>query len=182
VPAEFGQIFDRHFGAIYGFVWRRLGAGLAEEVSAETFFTAFDRRADFDLSFRSARPWLFGIATNLIRGERRSQARQLRAYALSVEREADAGMDTAEERADAERLRPRLAAEIASLPLAEAEPLLLYAWAELSYEEIAVSLALPLGTVKSRIARARSRIRQALQLDQEPLLRTPTAGLEAENG
>jgi len=68
----------------------------------------------------------------------------------------------ADERLDALNMRPELAGALAGLPKEELETLLLYAWAELSYAEIAEALAVPLGTVRSRLHRARARIREPL--------------------
>ena len=151
-PQAFAAIFDRHFDAVHGYVRRRLGPTLAEEIAAETFSRAFDRRASFDRSRRDARPWLFGIAANLMRRHWRTERRRLGAYARlnppEIQPEAD-------ERAD-------LVAALDSIPAREREALLLYALADLSYEEIAAALEVPIGTVRSRLARARDRLRKGL--------------------
>ena len=148
-PEAFAVLFDRHFDAIHGYVQRRVGPDLADEIAAETFTRAFDRRRRYDTSREDARPWLLGIAANLLRRHWRSERRRLDAYARS------------RDRGHAELSAP-IAAELAqalkSLPRREREPLLLFAWADLSYEEIAVALGLPLGTVRSRISRARARL------------------------
>ena len=66
-PEAFAVLFDRHFDAIHGYAQRRVGPDLADEIAAETFTRAFDRRRRYDSSRDDARPWLLGIATNLLR-------------------------------------------------------------------------------------------------------------------
>jgi RNA polymerase sigma-70 factor (ECF subfamily) len=149
-PEVFATLFDRHFDAVHGYAQRRVGSDLADEVAAETFTRAFDRRRRYDQSREDARPWLLGIAANLLRRHWRSERRRLDAYARSAGREHG-------------ELTGPIAAELASalkaLPRREREPLLLLAWADLSYEQIAFALELPVGTVRSRISRGRARLR-----------------------
>jgi RNA polymerase sigma-70 factor (ECF subfamily) len=148
-PEVFAVLFDRHFDAVHAYAQRRVGPDLADEVAAETFTRAFDQRRRYDQGREEARPWLLGIAANLLRRHWRSERRRLDAYARS----ASAGA------ADLPPpLRADLAATVKRLPRREREPLLLLAWADLSYEEIAVALGVPIGTVRSRISRARARI------------------------
>ncbi|MGW5158991.1 RNA polymerase sigma factor [Nonomuraea wenchangensis] len=78
-PERFGAVFDAHYAEIHRYVSRRLGPYAADDVAAETFALAFRRRRRFDLSHRSARPWLYGIATNLVSRHRRDEVRLLRA-------------------------------------------------------------------------------------------------------
>jgi RNA polymerase sigma-70 factor (ECF subfamily) len=181
-PAEFALLFDRHFDVVHGYIRKRVGESLADDLASQTFLIAFDRRGEYDQTRPNARPWLFGIATNLIHGKRRQEKRQLRAL-----RTAGAGIDPdpfdgVESRADARRLRPKLAAVLAELPREEADPLLLFAWAELSYEEIAEALELPIGTVKSRLSRARARIRKQLRVAWTNEEEMPIASLEVDHG
>lgn len=152
-PQAFASIFDRHFDAVHGYARRRLGRSLAEEVASETFIRAFDRRRSFDLSRVDARPWLFGIAANLMRRHWRTERRRL--HALERLQPRGAGEALTEERAD-------LIAALDALPAREREAFLLYALADLSYEEIADALDLPIGTVRSRLSRARDRLRKQL--------------------
>lgn len=86
----------------------------------------------------------------------------LQAYARSGVDPVLAEEDTSLERLDAHATRPALAAALAELRHEEREILLLHAWAELSDPEIAESLSLPLGTVKSRLSRAREQMRNRL--------------------
>lgn len=181
-PARFAAIFDRHFDAIHSYACRRVGNSAAEEIASQTFLVAFDRRGTYDPSRATARPWLFGIATNLIHDKHRQEERQFRAYA----RAADVGpvdpLEGAENRADAVRWRSQLAALLVALPKEEADPLLLFALAELTYEEIAEALELPTGTVKSRLSRARKRIREQLRLPRTTTEEMPIANLEVDHG
>jgi RNA polymerase sigma-70 factor (ECF subfamily) len=87
------------------------------------------------------------------------------------------GFDGVEERADAAALRRPLASGLAGLPKEELETLLLYAWAELTYAEIAKALAVPVGTVRSRLNRVRGRLREHLA-DQRAISTTKTTVLE----
>ncbi len=136
---------------------------LADDLAQETFAVAFERRSSFNPSHESARPWLFGIAGNLLRHHGRTERRQLLAYARSgVDPASDPGFEAAEDRVDAGALGPALARALASLRHRDREVLLLHAWADLSYEEIARALGVPVGTVRSRLFRARRRIRKRL--------------------
>jgi RNA polymerase sigma factor (sigma-70 family) len=161
-PAAFGIVFDRHFDRIHGYLQRQVGADLADDLAAQTFLVAFDRRTTFDRSQESARPWLFGIATNLTRRHLRDLRRRLTAYSRSGVEPAFDGFDGIEQRADAAALRGALATALSGLPKEELEVLLLHAWAELTYSEIAKALAIPTGTVRSRLNRVRRRLRVSL--------------------
>jgi len=150
-PEAFAVLFDRHFDAVHGYAQRRVGPDLADEIAAETFTRAFDRRRRYDARREAARPWLLGIAANLLRRHWRSERRRLDAYARSAESEAGGDL--------APPVAAELAAALRALPRREREPLLLLAWADLSYEEIGVALGVPIGTVRSRISRGRARLR-----------------------
>ncbi|HEY2716956.1 MAG TPA: RNA polymerase sigma factor [Solirubrobacterales bacterium] len=160
-PRAFGVIFERHFGAIHGYLRRRLDRELADELASQTFLVAFDRRERFDRRRPDSRPWLYGIAINLARNHRRREVRELRALAELAPAPLG-GIDGVEARVDAERLRGALAGALAELPSEEADVLLLLAWSELDQAEIAAALEIPTGTVKSRLSRARGRLRSAL--------------------
>jgi RNA polymerase sigma-70 factor (ECF subfamily) len=150
-PDAFVPVFERHFDAIHRYLRRRLGPELADELASETFVAAFDARRRYDGS-PDARAWLYGIATNLLRRHLRAEERRWRAYARAAERDEAGHAET--ETAVAEAL--------GSLSPEEREALLLYAWADLSYEEIAAALHVPVGTVRSRLSRARAGTRAHL--------------------
>jgi len=159
-PPRFGEIFDRHAATVQRFLVRRIGADAAEGILGEVFRIAFERRVRFDAAYASARPWLYGIASNLLRKHRRAEARQLRAVArLAGEPAAPGGTEGL---VGARVLFPRLAEALEALPEGERDALLLFAWEELSYEEIAAALEVPIGTVRSRIHRARKELRELL--------------------
>jgi RNA polymerase sigma-70 factor (ECF subfamily) len=160
-PDRFTEVFERHFDAIYGFTARRLGRELADDVGAAVFVEAFAGRGRFETDRADARPWLYGIATNLIRRHHRAEGRRLRAYAQADARTDGDPVDV-EQRLDAAALGPQLAAALRALTPADRDALLLLAWASLSYEDIAVATGVPVGTVRSRIHRARHRLRADL--------------------
>nr|BFE60979.1 RNA polymerase sigma factor [Dactylosporangium thailandense] len=165
---RFAEVFDRHYEHIYAYAARRLGPDLAEDVASETFLVAYDRRAGFDPARGDVRPWLYGIASNLIMRHSRAEARRYKALARSAE--PDAGPDEAElvpGRVDAGGARPRLAAALNRLSLADRDVLLLVAWAGLTQQEAAAALGIPPGTARSRLHRARQEMRKALDTDSE---------------
>jgi RNA polymerase sigma factor (sigma-70 family) len=147
----FERLFELHFDAVYGYLARRVGPELARDLAAETFTQAFAGRSRFDPRRGEPRAWLFGIAQNLLRRNRRDEERRLRAFAR---------VDAPREDTPAEE--PRLASALEALATHERDALLLYAWADLSYDEIAEALAVPVGTVRSRLHRARAHLREAL--------------------
>lgn len=160
-PQSFAAIFDRHAGLLFRFLIRRVGRDAADELLGETFRVAFERRDSFDTSYATARPWMYGIASNLVARHRRSEGRRLAAIAqLAVAPQPVALADAVAADVDARRLFPRVIDAVAALPDGERDALLLYAWEELSYEEVAAALAIPVGTVRSRLNRARTKIRE----------------------
>ncbi len=163
-PAAFAGIFDRHHAQLYRYLRRRVGAGLAADLAAETFVTAFARRSAYRPDTQDARPWLYGIAHNLLRSHLRDERRQLAAYARrGADPLADPGalaaFSMADARADSAAVSAELAQILARMPGRDRDVLLLFAWADMSYAEIAQSLNIPVGTVRSRLNRARRRVR-----------------------
>lgn len=175
---SFEETFQADSRSLYSYVSRRVGESAAEEIVAETFATAFRRWEDVDPS-RPTRPWIYGIAANLIRHHWRKERRMLRAYARSA---VDEGLEEQDvstiERLDSEAQRRALADALADLRPGEREILLLHAWAELSDGEIAEALSLPLGTVKSRLHRAREHLRNRQALNGQ--VQMSTHGTPAE--
>lgn len=162
-PLAFAAVFDRHFDTVHCYLARRVGRDDADDLASETFTTAFRLRSRYDLAHTDARPWLYGIATNLVRHHRRSEVRRLRAYdRFEFWDRADPDADRIAERVDAVRAAPRIANALSRIPAADRDALLLLAWADLTYEEIALALQIPIGTVRSRIHRARHRLRELL--------------------
>jgi RNA polymerase sigma factor (sigma-70 family) len=164
-PTEFGTIFDRHASAVHRYLVRRLGPDEAAGMVGEVFRIAFERRATFDPDRASARPWLYGIATNLVARHRRGEQRRLAAMVRLAGQRLDEAEDAVAERLDAATQAEHVAAAVVSLPDHERDIVLLHAWEGLSYADIADALALPIGTVRSRLHRARARLRVALDDD-----------------
>jgi RNA polymerase sigma factor (sigma-70 family) len=160
-PGAFARVFDRHFDTVHRFVRRRIGSTVAQDVAAETFLQAFESRKRFDTSRPDALPWLFGIAINLLRHHLRDEERQLRAYARTGV-DPIATDERADERLDAQAEGPALAAALADLRAEERDVLLLHAWADLDYAAVAEALDVPVGTVRSRLSRARDHVRAHL--------------------
>jgi RNA polymerase sigma-70 factor (ECF subfamily) len=162
-PSRFGEIFDRHFPAIHRYVNRRVGRGLADDLASETFSVAFRNRGRFDPTRDDAGPWLYGIAANLLREHHRGERRRLLAYAKTgVDPVMDECFDAVDARLDASVAGPAVARALARLKPGDREALLLFAWAELTYREIAEALAIPVGTVRSRLSRARRQVHEIL--------------------
>lgn len=162
-PEAFAALFDRHYRKIYAYAARRLGPSLAEDIAAETFLIAFDRRGGYDRTRADAGPWLYGIAANLIARHARAEARHLRALARTgVVDVVDGDADEVAGRLDAAAVGDRLAKALAALPATEREVLLLVAWAGLSCQDASTALDIPAGTARSRLHRARTQMRVAL--------------------
>ncbi len=150
-PQEFAAIFDRHFDAVHRYLSRRVGGDRADDLAAATFTIAFERRGTFRDGKHAgdARPWLYGIATNLLRNDGRSERRALAVLAeLAASQRAVPAAESAAIGEALSRLDPD-----------HRDALLLYAWEGLSYDEIATTLGIPVGTVRSRLSRARARLR-----------------------
>jgi RNA polymerase sigma-70 factor (ECF subfamily) len=139
---------------------------MAEELMAETFVRAFAGRRRFDLRRGSALPWLYGIASNLIRMHFRTEERRLRAYRAAAGLDVDPSdlTDDRVERLYASDLAPALAAALAALPAAQSDVLLLHTYAELTHEEIAEALGISTGSVRKRLHRARKVMEERLDL------------------
>ncbi|MFD0900717.1 RNA polymerase sigma factor [Actinomadura sediminis] len=162
-PEAFAELYDRHAPAVHRYVRRRLGEQAAEDVVAETFLAAFRQRNRYDTARPDARPWLYGIAANLVGKHRRSETRKLRALARTgVDPVADTATERVDERLSASSASRRLARALAGLSAGDREVLLLAAWADLTYEQIGEALSIPVGTVRSRLHRARRKVREAL--------------------
>jgi RNA polymerase sigma-70 factor (ECF subfamily) len=168
---EFAVIFDRYHQDIYRYVARRLGREPAGDIAGEVFARAFAGRSRYDLSRQMCRPWLYGIASNLIRDHLRSQQRRGRAYlrAAGMQVAAERPIDDVEERASAARMLPEINTALGRLRPDDREVLLLYSLGEMSYEEVATSLGIPIGTVRSRLSRARRRMQELIATDRRTI-------------
>lgn len=173
-PHAFATVFERHHEAIYRFAWTRAGGAHADDLAAEVFRVAFERRASYDLDYPSAKPWLFGIAANLTKQHHRDVARRDEGRSRMTGRTAPAESQPEQRLVDTATSSP-VAAALLELPERDREPLLLYAWEDLTYEEVGRSLDIPVGTVRSRIHRARHQVRERLERDA-PDAATPRGG------
>ena len=164
-PQQFGSLFDRHGLAVHRYVASRAGRADVDDVVAETFVTAFRTRARYDRKYHDARPWLLGIASNVLRHHYRSEHRRL-ARLRTVHHAPEPAADLSESVAaavDESFEIDRIAWALNRLDDRYRDVLLLAASADLTYEEIARALGVPVGTVRSRLARGRHRLRELLQ-------------------
>ena len=162
-PERFSAIFERYFGQIHQYLARRVGDKAADDLAAEVFVAAFAHRQRYDLARDCARPWLYGIATNLIGTHRRREQRLYHALARTSARDASPSEeDRVTDRVSAAAAGPALATALAELDAGDRDVLLLVALAGLDYQEVSQALGIPYGTVCSRLNRARRRVRQAL--------------------
>ena len=158
---RFAAVVDRHFAEIFRYLARRVGRENAEDLVAETFIVAFSARNRYDPSRANALPWLYGIATNLIRRHRRTEVRMLMAYATAASL-LDPGDDSSEglvARLDHAASLARVASAFADLDADQRDALYLVAIVGLGYAEASEALDIPVGTVHSRVARARTNLR-----------------------
>ncbi|MGB4779592.1 RNA polymerase sigma factor [Microbacterium sp.] len=168
-PGAFASIYDRHAPAIYRYASQRLGDHAAEDVMSETFLVAFEKRAGYDLDVVDARPWLLGIATRLMRKHVRLEARAWKGMVADVAAQlAPDVIEQAGARLDAARLTRRLASALRKLSASDRDTLLLYAWGDLDYAGVAAALDVPIGTVRSRLNRARRLLRDAAERPGTP--------------
>jgi len=162
-PERFAVLVRRHAPAIQRYVTRRIGREAAEDVVAETFLIAFRQRGYYTDDGRDCLPWLYGIATRLAHRHWRGETRQLNLLARTgIDPVTEPFTDRVDAEVSANAAKARLAAAVARLPAGQRDALLLLVWADLSYDQIARATGVPMGTVQSRISRARRRLRKQL--------------------
>jgi len=163
-PEAFGEIFARHAKPVYNYLFRRCGDwSAAEDLTSIVFLEAWRKRAEVQLVHESALPFLFGVATNVLRNRRRSERRHREALArMAAPADATDPADDPAVRAAAEQDMRTILTLLAQLPRREQDVVSLCLWMGLSYEEAAAALDVPVGTVRSRLSRARSRLRELL--------------------
>jgi RNA polymerase sigma-70 factor (ECF subfamily) len=152
----FTMLFERHAKTIYNYCFRRIGDWSAAEDLLSIVFLEAWRRRHKQLPPEKVLPWLYGVATNVVRNRRRSERRYRAALSrLPAPRpEPDVGEDVADRIDDQRRIRPALEL-LAMLPRRQQDVFVLCVWSGLSYEDAAFALGLPVGTVRSRLSRAR---------------------------
>jgi RNA polymerase sigma factor (sigma-70 family) len=155
-----GELFDRHANRIYTYCFRRTASwAVAEDATSTVFLEAWRARERAVVLDDAALPWLYGIATNVCRNLSRSQRRHAAALGrLPRPPHGPDHADDAADRVDSERTMARIAAAMADLSERDREVIALVVWSGLSYEEAAGALGVPVGTVRSRLSRARARL------------------------
>lgn len=161
-PEEFRTIVNRHAPRIYAYLANRAGTQDAADLGAEVFARAFGSRHRYRDEYESALPWLYGIATNVLRTHLRAARRAKRGRRRLAAAPPPDPYARADRRLDAAASRTELLRALAELRPEERDVLLLFAWEELSYPEIAQALGIPEGTVRSRLHRARTKLRDRL--------------------
>jgi RNA polymerase sigma-70 factor (ECF subfamily) len=171
----FSELYERHAGAIYNYLFRRLADwSEAEDLTAVVFMEAFRRRRDVVVHEGKVLPWLYGIATNVLRNRRRALWRHRRLVEQLAGVQGEIVVLDASARAEAAEQMRSLLSLVATLPRQQQDVVALCVWSGLSYEEAATALAVPIGTVRSRLARARAALAELdsasrhVQVDMEP--------------
>lgn len=162
-PRHFEVVFSRHYEMIRVFLARRIGVQVADDLAAKTFLVAFESRAKYQTCRSDARPWLYGIATNILRRYYRSEQRRFRAMErLGPEAPTLLDEERVAELVDFARMAPTIAAALLGLSKRTRDVVVLVAWEGLTYDETAEALGIRVGTVRSRLFQARRRLRDTL--------------------
>lgn len=155
----FSELFERHAQRVRAYAFRRVGSDAADDIVSETFLIAFRKRKTFRSDADPARPWLLGIATKVMHRHREREAKHLRALLVALHQDIGMAQESPTElladQLDAQADLQRIAPLIAALSSRDRDTLLLYAWGDLGYEEVAAAQSIPVGTVKSRLNRVR---------------------------
>ncbi|MFE0026854.1 RNA polymerase sigma factor [Amycolatopsis sp. NPDC059021] len=160
LQSVFQSLFDNHARDVRRYLASRAGPAVADDLVGDTFLIALQRRATYDPARASARAWLFGIATNLLRRHARAEIRYLRMTARDHGTQVTHGhADRVADRVDAQVRVRELAAALADLAPGDRDVLLLAGWGELDASEIGAVLDIPAGTVRSRLHRVRRLLR-----------------------
>lgn len=167
-PRHFAFLFERHAAPVHRFLARRAAPGTVDDLLSETFVTAFRTRQNYDLTYADARPWFFGIAVNVARHHHRSEARRTAMLGRVMQRATPEHTmpdpaDDALAHMESENRIEGMAAALRAIDHGYLDVLLLVAGPQLSYEEIARALEIPVGTVRSRLSRGRAQLRELLQ-------------------
>ncbi|WP_406394108.1 RNA polymerase sigma factor [Streptomyces sp. NBC_00882] len=168
-PDAFAELYDQYARSVYNHAFRLTADwSVAEDVMSATFMEAWRRRTSIEADGGSLRPWLLGIATNVARSHYRSNRRYRAAAgaaaAAGVAEVADHAEETAGRVDDRRRITATLTA-LGSLRRPEREVLVLCLWEGLEYADAARALGIPVGTVRSRLSRARGRLRKLAEVE-----------------
>ncbi len=176
-PESFTGIFERHAESLRHFLSRGAPHAVLDDLVSETFLTAFRGREKYDFSYVDARPWLFGIATNITRHHWRSEGRQgARMARLRVDESADEMADEVESEVIGNDEVERIQAALAQMDERYRDVLLLMAGPGLTYQEMSQALGIPVGTVRSRGSRGRGQLRELLGLSGQYEVRDEALG------
>lgn len=159
-PARFAEVFERRAREVHRYLAYRSRAGDAEELTSETFARAFASRGRFDPGRGSARVWLYGVATNVLKHQRRSEARRLSAQARN--RQLTVVPTSTEDHESRLVDRGRMAGAMGRLDEKSQDVIYLIGAVGMSYAETAAALGVPIDTVRSRYSRARHRLTKLL--------------------
>ncbi|MGO8826214.1 MAG: RNA polymerase sigma factor [Acidimicrobiales bacterium] len=166
-PRAFGDLFDRHARSVYNHCFRRTADwSLAEDLTSVVFLEAWRKRKHVRMHEDSVLPWLLAVANNCLRNAERSRRRYHRLLAKLPKPEDQADFDTeVSERADDEETMRRLLGLLSHLSTEDQEVIALCDWSGLTNEEAATALDIPIGTVKSRLSRAHTRLRNIVETE-----------------
>jgi RNA polymerase sigma-70 factor (ECF subfamily) len=156
----FGVLFERHARLIYNYLFRRTGDwSVAEDLTSVVFLEAYRRRASVDMQAGKVLPWLYGVAGNVLRNQRRSMRRYAAALSRLPAPDPELGIaGDAADRIDAARQVRDVLRRLAQLSERDQEVIALCLWSDLSYEEAALALGIPVSAVRTRLSRARARL------------------------
>ncbi|MDP6778117.1 MAG: sigma-70 family RNA polymerase sigma factor [Candidatus Latescibacteria bacterium] len=164
----YGKIVNRYRVRLYNFVFRFVSdRETAEDIVQETFLRAFRKRKEYR-AIANFSTWLFTIAGNLAKSELRRRKRW-RLFSLHRDDESDTGLDLPDETYRPDTITESSIADvhiqeaISSLPANYRQVILLRDVEGMSYQEISEIVSCPVGTVKSRVNRARLKLQQKLK-------------------
>ncbi|MEW2014545.1 MULTISPECIES: sigma-70 family RNA polymerase sigma factor [unclassified Rhodococcus (in: high G+C Gram-positive bacteria)] len=158
---EFAGVYEDHARTIHRYLARRVGVDLADDLTADTFSVAFSGWASYDPTRGGVLPWLYGIAGHQLSRHRRREVSGYRALARhGIDPVAETGFESAVvDRDSAHRRTQALAGALAALSSFDRDVLLLVAWEDLTYEQVASALDVPVARVRSRLHQARKTLR-----------------------
>lgn len=163
----FGELFQRHAPAVFGYCLRRTGEwAVAEDLVSVVFLETWRKRTDV-VTQGSVLPWLYSVALGVTRNHRRAQHRYRAALTrVPAPFPHTDHADEVTQQVDAERRTKDVIRELSRLPRRDREVVEMCAWSGLTQSEIAQALGIPLGTVKSRLARAQRTLRGVLAAER----------------
>ncbi|MFF3871846.1 RNA polymerase sigma factor [Streptomyces sp. NPDC001978] len=160
-PVAFTSLVERHSADLHGYFARRAPQA-ADDLLAELWLRAYAARRGFDPARGSVRAWLFGVARNVLSAHWR---RVMAPRADLPGPTRDDPWEAVDDRLVATAIAPRLRSLLAELPPEERELLLLVAWEELTPSEAAAVVGIPAATARTRLHRARNRMRTGAARD-----------------